>query len=350
MDGHLRISSAERKRLLRALHQSSRPEERLRWNIILLLADGHTWVQIATVLYCSSATIARWQQRYLELGMAGIAPVSESTTLYWWVARIVVWVQTYTPTHFGYLRSRWCCSTLVLLLAREYNVQVSRETVRRYLHQSQLVWRRPRPTLRPYDDDYDQIVRKIKRLLNGLPSNEIALFQDEAEVCTNPKIGSMWMTKGKQATVETPGNNEKRHLIGSLAWDTCRLVTTWAERRNSASFLAHLDQLRTTLRCYRRIHVICDNASFHKSKAVLAYVKKHPRIKLHYLPKYAPETNPIERVWWHLHNDITRNHTCPNLDALLNQVDRWLHSHQYCPIETAIYSVIPRVSKALSAG
>jgi transposase len=21
------------------------------------------------------------------------------------------------------------------------------------------------------------------------------------------------------------------------------------------------------------------------------------RIKLHYLPKYAPETNPIERVW-----------------------------------------------------
>jgi transposase len=250
MDGHLRISSAERKRLLRALHQSSRPEERLRWNIILLLADGHTWAQIATVLYCSSATITRWQQRYLEQGMAGIAPVHDSTTLYWWVARIVVWVQTYTPTHFGYLRSRWCCSTLVLLLAREYNVQVSRETVRRYLHQSQLVWRRPRPTLRPHDDDYDNIVRKIKRLLSTLPSDEIALFQDEAEVCTNPKIGSMWMTKGKQATVETPGNNEKRHLIGSLAWDTCRLVTTWAERRNSASFLAHLDQLRSTLRRY----------------------------------------------------------------------------------------------------
>ncbi len=139
MDGYFRISSAERKRLLRALHQSSRPEERLRWNILLLLVDGHTWAQIATVLYCSSATIARWQKRYLEQGMAGIAPVHESATLYWWVARIVVWVQTYTPTHFGYLRSRWCCSTLVLLLAREYNVQVSRETVRRYLHQSQLV-------------------------------------------------------------------------------------------------------------------------------------------------------------------------------------------------------------------
>ena len=191
MDGHLRISPPERKRLLRALHQSSGPEERLRWNILFLLVDGHAWAHIAAVLYCSTATIARWQKRYLQHGMAGIAPVRESATLSWWVARIVVWVQTYTPTHFGYLRSRWCCSTLVLLLAREYGVHVSRETVRRYLHQSQLVWRRPRPILRPHDTDYEKTVRKLKRTLNELPDDEIALFQDEAEVCTNPKIGSM---------------------------------------------------------------------------------------------------------------------------------------------------------------
>jgi len=118
MDGHLRISPPERKRLLRALHQSSGPEELLRWNILLLLVDGHAWAHIAAVLYCSTATIARWQKRYLQHGMAGIAPVRESATLSWWVARIVVWVQTYTPTHFGYLRSRWCalpwyCSWLV---------------------------------------------------------------------------------------------------------------------------------------------------------------------------------------------------------------------------------------------
>jgi transposase len=27
---------------------------------------------------------------------------------------------------------------------------------------------------------------------------------------------------------------------------------------------------------------------------------------IHYLPKYAPETNPIERLWWHLHEAIPR--------------------------------------------
>jgi hypothetical protein len=67
-------------------------------------------------------------------------------------------------------------------------------------------------TLRPHDPEYQQKVEKLKRLLNTLPHNEIAVFQDEAEVCTNPKIGSMWMPRGQQTTVETPGTNEKCHL------------------------------------------------------------------------------------------------------------------------------------------
>jgi len=351
MDGYLRISTAERKRLLHSLHHATSATERLRWNVLLLLADGHTWNHIATVLYCSSATIARWKRRYEEQGRDGIAPMATTVILfYWWVARIVNWVQSYTPLHFGYLRSRWTCSTLVLLLAREYQVNVSRETVRRYLHHSEVVWRRPRPILRPKDPDYDAKVLKIKHLVNSLPDNEIALFQDEAEVCTNPKIGSMWMPRGQQANVETPGTNEKQHLFGSLAWDTCRLVTTWAKRRDSAAFLEHLDHLRHVFRCYRRIHVICDNARFHTSRAVQDYLKKHPRVTLYYLPKYAPETNPIERVWWHLHDEITRNHTCPNLVSLLNLVDRWLHQNQYCLIEPTLYAVVPRKLRALSAG
>ncbi len=36
----------------------------------------------------------------------------------------------------------------------------------------------------------------------------------------------------------------------------------------------------------------CDNARFHTSRAVQDYLKKHPRVTLHYLPKYAPENQP----------------------------------------------------------
>ena len=52
---------------------------------------------------------------------------------------------------------------------------------------------------------------------------------------------------------------------------------------------------------------------------VRAYLAEHgDRIVLHYLPTYSPNENPIERVWWHLHEQITRNHSCRSIEALVN--------------------------------
>ena len=48
------------------------------------------------------------------------------------------------------------------------------------------------------------------------------------------------------------------------------------------------------------------------------------RIRLHFLPKYAPETNPIERVWWRLHETVTRNDRAPTIEALLQNVRDWI--------------------------
>ena len=89
---------------------------------------------------------------------------------------------------------------------------------------------------------------------------------------------------------------------------------------------------------YRRIHVLCDNARPHDCRRVAEYLKAHgDRIVLHYLPKRAPECNPIERVWWHLHEEITRNHRCKDIDELLDLVFGWLSAGSSFAIETSIY-------------
>jgi len=96
-------------------------------------------------------------------------------------------------------------------------------------------------------------------------------------------------------------------------------------RRNSDLFLAHLDDLRRQLRGYSKIYVICDNASFHKSKDVRRYLEDWShRIQIHFLPAYSPETNPIERVWWHLHETVTRNHRCKTMEELTSLAMEWL--------------------------
>jgi putative transposase len=74
-------------------------------------------------------------------------------------------------------------------------------------------------------------------------------------------------------------------------------------------------------------------------RRIAAYLKQWGhRIVLHFLPTYAPETNPIERVWWHLHEEITRNHRCRDMQELLDLVFVWLENRSPFAIETSTYA------------
>lgn len=344
MDGTIAPGRKERKELLAIYRRHPDPAVRLRAQIILLLADGHSWSLIVSVLYCSTRTIARWQKRYFEGGIEALVDERRGRRpvfAEWLMTTVVRWVTQKTPRDFGFLRSRWCCGVVVALLAEMFQVRVSRETVRRWLHQEKLVYRRPRPVLKLEDPERSGKLRKLRSLLANLPPDEIAVFEDEVDVNLNPKIGAMGMPRGEQATVETPGNNEKRYLAGSLNWRTGDVILTEGlpgEGRSSLLFVRHLEELRCTLRRYRVIHVICDNAKFHDGHRVQAYLAAHgDRIVMHFLPKYAPETNPIERIWWHLHEEITRNHRCESMDELLDLVFDWLDGRRPFKVEDDVY-------------
>lgn len=341
MDG-IRLSRSQRERVLALYRGPADPHVRLRAHLLLLLADGFTWATIATVLYCSSRTIAKWKKRFEAGGVDALLDEKRGrTATLWlgWASIVVNWVTRCTPRDCGFLRSRWCCRLVVVMLLRTYQVKVSDETVRRWLHRSDLVWRRPRPVIVLKDPQRARKLRKLRKLLAHLPGDEVAVFQDEVDINLNPKIGSMWMRCGKQAQVVTPGDNEKCYLAGSLNWRTGQMITTQGPRRNGELFIAHLDDLRRRLRCYRTIHVICDNAKFHTSAAVRRYLAAHEgRIVLHLLPTRAPETNPIERVWWKLHEAITRNHCCKSMNELLDLVFQWLDERCPVAIEDQIYS------------
>jgi putative transposase len=311
MDGSIRLSATDRKTLLQVYRRGTDPEERLRAHILLLLGDHFAWTVISAALFTSSATINRWRRRYLQEGVASITGQRprRSAVREWWLALVLRWVTLECPTRFGFVRSRWTCQTVVVLLREDYRVRVSRETVRRRLRAAKLVWRRPRPVVGPKDRAYAVKLGRIRALLRSLPADEVAVFQDEVDINTNPKIGSMWMHRGRQAEVVTPGTNDKRYLAGSLDWRSGSLTLTEGrprQGRNTDLFLAHLDDLRRRYRCYRVIHVICDNAKPHYARRVREYLHMHRgRVVLHYLPAYAPHTNPIERVWWHLHEEVT---------------------------------------------
>jgi putative transposase len=102
---------------------------------------------------------------------------------------------------------------------------------------------------------------------------------------------------------------------------------------------------RRAFRHYRVVHVFCDNAGFHKpdkSKVVKKYLGEWSgRVVLHYLPTYSPDCNPVERVWWRLHEAVTRNHRCRSMGELLDLTFDWFETRTHFRVQSSVYTKCP---------
>ena len=98
------LESDQRGALLETYRKHPDPEVRFRAHILLLLADGHSWQDVGSWLYCSSRTIDRWVKRFQHDGIAGL--VGRKRGRPFRVAavgiRLVVALDTHlSPRHFG---------------------------------------------------------------------------------------------------------------------------------------------------------------------------------------------------------------------------------------------------------
>jgi len=136
----------------------------------------------------------------------------------------------------------------------------------------------------------------------------------------------MWMMRGEQAKVPTPGCNRKRSLFGAFEWETGRWLYEVTERKRSEEFTAFMEKLVSAY-AGRRLMVVLDNASIHKSKATSAWLGEHPSVQLLYLPTYAGhKQNPVEKVWWRMKSQVAANRLHGDIDALVTAVHQFFVS------------------------
>ena len=318
-------------------------------HIVLLCAEGRSPTEIAQILFCSRTTVYAVVARFIREEQAafndrkrrGPKPLLERPANEY-IERLV---EEESPTSQGWLRSRWSCKLLAVELFKEQAALVSRETIRRVLHRLGFRWRRPRP-VPPEKDSEDQREQKRRRLLDVLSMVKEAgsFFQDETRLQTNPKVGFCWMRKGKQRPLRTPGTNHKVWISGALNFSTGRFHWVRGERKNDELFMELLDELQRTYRCHRQLHLAVDNDSSHTSKRVERYVEDSGgRIRLHPLPSWSPESNPVELVWWSLHEAVSRNHECSELDDLVKFAEGYFKERQPFQLELGkVYEQLER--------
>ena len=75
---------------------------------------------------------------------------------------------------------------------------------------------------------------------------------------------------------------------------------------NSRSVIEFFAELKGTYTNAHKIHVILDQAGYHRSNEVIKFSETN-NIVLHYLPPYSPNLNPIERLWKVMNEQVRNN-------------------------------------------
>jgi transposase len=326
----------EEQAQMRAVLRRMRYGYLLAFHILLLCAAGRTPTEIAAFLFCSRSSVYRIVRAY-RTGSLGIrvdpdghlSIAVQSTILMPWLTRALGALLKKAPRAYGWCRTRWSCATLAMTLQAKHGIEVSAETVRRWLHEIGWVWKRAKLVAK--DDDPHRIERlaRIRFQHEHLRAHELMVFADELDIHLLPKVGAAWMPHGTQDEIMTPGTNEKYYLAGALHPATGKVLYCLGPRKNNGLFRDLLTLLDTTYSASEvtRIYVVVDNYRIHKAKAVTQWLASHSRFEVLWFPTYCPRANPIERVFGDVHDKCTRNHTRKRLCDLVQDVERHMQAN-----------------------
>jgi transposase len=217
-------------------------------------------------------------------------------------------------------------------LAAHLRKTFCRATLRKAVHSLGYRWRRPR--LWAHKEDPESFekqllietarahARSLAAQAPGSPPPVHFLYADASDHSLLAVVRAMWMRKGQQVRVETPPRNGHWTLFGALNLGNGGFAWQAYEKAVTATFLQFLEYL-LTLYPEGMILLVVDNASYHTSKAAVAWLKKQERLLLLYLPARRPDLNPVEPLWRHLKEAVSANRSFADLLTL----GRFIRNH-----------------------
>ena len=328
----LQVARGVKRRLQRVVSKTRDAGERVRATILLLYAEGRSSAEIAAAVRYDVSAVRKVRQRFEAIGEAAVGDgrrtarprVIDEDSLEALRAILVA-----TPAQIGSPRPTWTRELLVMALEETTGLSVSLSTMSRMLRRAGARHGMAKPIVLCHwpKARRQRRLREIRALVASAPQREAVLYSDEVDIHLNPRIGRDWMLPGQQRRVLTPGKNAKHYIAGAL--DARTGAIHWVEHGTKTThlFLLMLERLVDAYPEAPKIHVILDNYVIHKTRTVEAWLRSDlgKRVRLHFLPPYCPDHNRIERLWRDLHANVTRNHRHTVLDALMDDVARWLN-------------------------
>lgn len=142
----------------------------------------------------------------------------------------------------------------------------------------------------------EEFIEEYNKLKASLSQSEEIYFLDAVHPEYQSQAVCGWIKKGECKTLQSTAKQNRLHLVGALSLQDMKVIVREYQTIDADSMICFLKELEDSVNHDGKIHIILDNAAAHRSKKVIEYLK-NSRIRLHYLPPYSPNLNPIERLW-----------------------------------------------------
>jgi transposase len=295
-----RLSHEEKLELEALLKKSRDIDERTRLCVILGYDDEISKVSLARTLRIHPQTVDKYLKEYDRNKKTRGGPrggsdpkLSEEES-----KELIDHLQKTT-----YLKVRAICC----YVKKRYGIEYSRTGMRDWLQRQGFTYKKPEKVPGKLDPEKQKaFISYYKSLKDNISPEDAILFVD----ATHPEYQSQnvcgWIKRGEKKTLQTTGKQQRLHLVGALSLNGLKVIT---QEYPTIDATAMKDFFLTLQKQYPKdsmIHVILDNGKAGKNKEVWKALE-NTNIRLHYLPPYSPNLNPIERLWKLMRENVHYN-------------------------------------------
>lgn len=122
--------------------------------------------------------------------------------------------------------------------------------------------------------------------------------------------------RGRRAVIPAAGVNQRLCVYGAFNYRTGQSHYLVHPKKNAQQFHEFLWQLLEA-HSERRLVLVIDNASYHRTRPVLALLDDHAdHAFVVWLPRYSPELNLIEGLWGYLKRSALNNYFFGDIQSL----------------------------------
>jgi len=275
-----------------------------RANAVLLLDDGWSCAQAGKALYLDDDTIRTWHKHYMLGGL-------DELTMFDWKGGQPFLNAAQEDELCGWLEARLCRDTNEIRshINKHFKVHYSHSGSIKLLHRLGFEYRKPKALPRVADEDEQHaFIESYEELQRQLLPDEAVYFADAVhpEYQTRPAYG--WIRRGSNTAIKTTAGRQRVNIHGALCLENFDAPFVEVLKVNGDSSTALLEKIEAANPDKKIIHVIWDNAPYHKCEKVRQWLSRPDcRIHLIRLPAYCPHLNPIERLWGVMHEYVTHN-------------------------------------------